>query len=921
MFIVLIPFLAGSQYFNSTITSPATPSSSILSTVSVTNGSWNCPACAINADPIGLQQVLWYNDTISLTLDTVSVYVTTYRGLNGSNATAVTKTSTIYGDIAKLNATQVPEASSIYRNYMAEIVPQYIGGGGIFLARGTEGSIGTTSLAWPTPYIRISQIAYASTVPYSGCPSGLAPVPSSETRLTGSCGCAIRSYADANDFAGPYSTDGYVKTEIPLPTNFYYPIPPNFGYNWTALQKGGGDNYAIFNNTNLLSWLTEQPWATSVIPKLDQCIMSGPPEGPPGVKIPVAALTSTATTTIDGGWFSMPSAAPADSRTQPGPMPTPTTPPSTVKSETPLGILQPVVDSTKPSPLSIVGSPTSVNTPLKPSIAPVGVPTHGSELSVSHESPVETGGSSPQANTVIAPDTQTHSAAQPSPVTKGSPSSPDAVPQTPHQPSPVTEGSRSTPSVNPQRPKQPNPVTQGDLSTSDVIPQTPQPIATVAGHTIDLSPEDSSVIVVHGVTPSLGAHPTANPSANSPEGPTGETPDNHPVTPSPKGTLAAGGPLPDSNPLPVIVSDKSITPNAPAITISGTVVSLGSSGLVIGASTLPIQKAPSPLQPITSTLNGQTYTAHPTVVTGDSGSTRTVLGPLATIAGTTIYPSPPDQGSASPPFSNTPVVHPTALVTLNGDTYTVSNSAIQIAGVTVSQGAPAITVDHNPVSLGLNQLVAGSSTVTYSVIPEPTALATLNGNTYTISNNAVQIAGVTVSQGAPAVTVDHTAVSLGSDHLVIGSSTAAYSAVPELTSPAVITVNGETLRVEPSAVVAGSITISEGAPPVTISGTAISLGSTDLVIGSSTLAYTQAAASQSTDGIAGAIISALGRSGTSTIATATATGNITGGNGNLPTPSQTQVFKGRGAKTISSASFAVQVAVVVGSCILAFVMV
>ena len=780
--------------------------------MSVTNGSWNCPACAINADPIGLQQVVWYNEAISLTLDTVSVYVTTYRGLNGSNATAVTKTSTIYGDIAKLNATQVPEAASIYDNHMAQIVPQYIGGGGIYLARRTDGSIGTTSLAWPTPYVRISQIAYASTVPHSGCPAGLAPV--SEGRLTGTCGCAISSRAGMNGFAGPYSKDGYIKTEIPLPTNFYYPIPSSYGYNWTALQKGGANNYAIFNNTNLLSWLTEQPWATSVIPKLDQCIMSGTPEGPPAVKIPVAAFTSTATTTIDGGRFSVSSPTPADSHTQPGPMPTPTTPRSTVKSETPLGIF-PAVDSTKLSPLSIVGSPTAVDAPLKPSTAPVGVPTQVSEPSVSHEFPVETGGSSPQANTAIAPNTQTYAAAQPSPVTKGSPSSPD------------------------------------------VIPQTPKPIATVAGHTIDLSPKDSSVIVVHGVTPSLGAHPTASPSANSPEGPAGGTPDDHPVTPSPKGTLATGRPLPNSSPLPVIVSDKSITANAPAITISGTVVSLGSSELVIGASTLPIQKVPSPLQPITSTLKGQAYTAHPTVMTGDSGSSSTVLGPLATISGTTIYPAPSDQGSAPTPFSNTPVVHPTALVTLNGDTYTVSNGAIQLAGVTISEGAAAVTVDH-------------------------------------------------------------TAVSLGSDNLVIGSSTVAYSAVPEPTSSAVITVNGETLRVEPSAVVAGSITISEGAPPVTISGTTISLGSTDLVIGSSTLSYTQAA-SQTTGGIASAIMSALGRSGT--VATATATGNVTGGNGNVPTPSQTQVFSGRGAKTIPSASFAVQLAVVVGSCILALVMV
>lgn len=75
-----------------------------------TNGNWNCPPCAINADAApdgGLQQVLWYTESISLTLDTVSIYVTRY---NGSNATAITRYFTIYGDVSTLNVSNISAA-------------------------------------------------------------------------------------------------------------------------------------------------------------------------------------------------------------------------------------------------------------------------------------------------------------------------------------------------------------------------------------------------------------------------------------------------------------------------------------------------------------------------------------------------------------------------------------------------------------------------------------------------------------------------------------------------------------------------------------------------------------------------------------------------------------------------------------------
>jgi len=58
---------------------------------------------------------------------------------------------------------------------------------------------------------------------------------------------------------------------------------------------------ARFNFTHLSSWLEEQPWASTLLPNFRQCDFNGRAFGPPGIEIPVAALTTTATTTVDGG--------------------------------------------------------------------------------------------------------------------------------------------------------------------------------------------------------------------------------------------------------------------------------------------------------------------------------------------------------------------------------------------------------------------------------------------------------------------------------------------------------------------------------------------------------------------------------------------------------------------------------------------
>jgi len=124
----------------------------------------------------------------------------------------------VYGDIDKLNVSQIAEAMQIYYDHVESQVQEYPGGGRAFLPRGTDGRIGSVrSVAWPTPYLTISEILSSTTLPYSGCPSGLQP--GSGSYLTGTCGCGL-TVPMMNGI--PIDTElAITRTRVHLPTNFY----------------------------------------------------------------------------------------------------------------------------------------------------------------------------------------------------------------------------------------------------------------------------------------------------------------------------------------------------------------------------------------------------------------------------------------------------------------------------------------------------------------------------------------------------------------------------------------------------------------------------------------------------------------------------------------------------------------------------
>ncbi len=111
---------------------------------------------------------------------------------------------------------------------------------------------------------------------------------------------------------------------------------------------------------------------------------------------------------------------------------------------------------------------------------------------------------------------------------------------------------------------------------------------------------------------------------------------------------------------------------------------------------------------------------------------------------------------------------------------------ISIAGATLTPGAPPITIQGTPVAVGSSGLIIGTSTIPLLTVPTEQALppsaashepTTIMGQVAQPVSNGISIAGVTLAPGAPPVTISGTPVSVGSSGLVIGSSTVPLAAV------------------------------------------------------------------------------------------------------------------------------------------------
>ncbi|KAI4173678.1 MAG: hypothetical protein LQ346_008380 [Caloplaca aetnensis] len=298
----------------------------------------------------------------------------------------------------------------------------------------------------------------------------------------------------------------------------------------------------------------------------------------------------------------------------------------------------------------------------------------------------------------------------------------------------------------------------------------------------------------------------------------------------------------------LVIGTQTITPGAPAVTISGTPVSLPVSGtaVVVDGSIIPfLGPTPAPTTaPATLDINGMPLTAL-------SGS-RYIIGSQTLIPGkpaVTVYGTPVSlavggtaivAGDSTIPLS-TATAAP-AVLGLNGMSFTaLPGSNYVIGSQTLVPGKPAITVSGTPVLLAASAtaVVVGGSTIPLSGATTTPAVLAINGNTYTaISGSIYLIDSQTLVPGGPAITVSGTPISLplGATAVVIGGSTVPVRG--PTSTPAVLTINDNPYTaMSNSDFLIGSQTLVPGGPATTVSGTPISLplDATAVVIGDSTL--------------------------------------------------------------------------------------
>lgn len=176
----------------------------------------------------------------------------------------------------------------------------------------------------------------------------------------------------------------------------------------------------------------------------------------------------------------------------------------------------------------------------------------------------------------------------------------------------------------------------------------------------------------------------------------------------------------------------------------------------------------------------------------------------------------------------------TLVITAAGYPVTVfPNGNVLIAGTTLAPNAPAVTIAGTPVSVGSNGLVVGTSTFITSSSVAALPLTAAGQPVNPLPNGNVLIAGTTLTPNAPAITIAGTPISLAISALVVGTSTIP---LPSSAASSIIAAAGHPVTVLPdgNVLIAGT-TLTPNTPLITIAGTRVSFGTNGLVIGTSTI--------------------------------------------------------------------------------------
>ena len=262
------------------------------------------------------------------------------------------------------------------------------------------------------------------------------------------------------------------------------------------------------------------------------------------------------------------------------------------------------------------------------------------------------------------------------------------------------------------------------------------------------------------------------------------------------------------------LTDTTIQPEGPAITVRGTAVSLGSSMLVVGSSTafLPSGSANgvltaagvefTPLGHGQIRLDGNTLMANEPPITM-SGTSISLGSSGIVIAGQTFaFPTPALEAAI-----------PSGTLTIAGQTLTrLGSSKAIIDGMTLMINGPAQTVSGTLLSLLSTGLVVDGQTYALPTpapdgLSTPDAIFNIAGQSVTLlgSSSAI-IDGTLFSVNGLAKTIRGTTISLASTGLMVDGQAYPFSNLAPASASNAVAIDGTTLRAGgPAMTVAGTV--------------------------------------------------------------------------------------------------------------------
>ena len=257
------------------------------------------------------------------------------------------------------------------------------------------------------------------------------------------------------------------------------------------------------------------------------------------------------------------------------------------------------------------------------------------------------------------------------------------------------------------------------------------PAITISGTPISLDPSGSNVVLGTSTLPLQGPGASALPSF---------TIGNEVITADSASNY--------------VIAGQTITPGAPAITISSTPISLDPLGtnIVIGTSTIALHGPEPSVLP--------SFTVGDEVITADSASQYVVDGqtlapgaPAITVSGTPISLAASSAyvavGSSTIPLQDGNALIPPTIV-VNGQVIT-ANSASQfvVGGQTLTPGAPAVTIHGTPVSVPAHVppfITVGSQAYPYAV--DAAGDIVIGSQTIVPGGAPVTLSGETISEAS-----------------------------------------------------------------------------------------------------------------------------------------------------------------------------